>query len=88
MTRAYIALIHQERKSDLGVSFPDFPGCVTAGSTLQEAVDMAAEALELHIEGMAEAGLVVPEPSSIDAAMADFGNRDGVAVLITPQTER
>ena len=88
MARPYIALIHKEREGDFGVSFPDFPGCVTAGSTLQEAVDMAAEALELHIEGMAEAGLVVPEPSSIDAAMADPGHRDGVAILVTPQTQR
>ncbi len=85
---SYIALIHKERESDFGVSFPDFPGCVTAGSTLQKAIDMAAEALELHIEGMVEEGLTVPEPSSIEATMADLGNRDGVAVLLTPQTER
>ncbi|MBM3536374.1 MAG: hypothetical protein FJX55_00890 [Alphaproteobacteria bacterium] len=58
MARAYIALIHKERKNDFGVSFPDFPGCVTAGSTLQEAADMAAEALELHIEGMTVRGNV------------------------------
>ena len=86
--RAYIALIHKERKSDFGVSFPDFPGCVTAGSTLQEAVDMAAEALELHIEGMAEDGLAIPEPSSIETVMAEPENRDGVAVLVTPRVER
>ncbi len=86
--RAFIALIHKERKSDFGVSFPDFPGCVTAGSTLQEAVDMAAEALELHIEGMAEEGMAIPEPSSIESVMADARNRDGVAVLVTPQVER
>jgi predicted RNase H-like HicB family nuclease len=29
----YIALIHKDAGSDFGVSFPDFPGCVTAGST-------------------------------------------------------
>ena len=34
---AYIALIHKEPDSDFGVSFPDLPGCVTAGSTLDEA---------------------------------------------------
>jgi len=83
--RAYIALIHKERKSDFGVSFPDFPGCITAGSTLQEAADMAAEALELHIEGMAEEGEAIPEPSPIEKIMADPENRDGVAVLVTPQ---
>jgi len=43
--RPYIALIHKEPKSDFGVSFPDFPGCVSAGSTLEEAASLAAEAL-------------------------------------------
>lgn len=85
---SYIALIHKEKKSDFGVSFPDFPGCVTAGSTLQEAADMAAEALELHIEGMVDEGGAIPEPSPIEMIMADPENRDGVAVLVTPRTER
>jgi len=48
----YIALVHKEGDSDFGVSFPDFPGCVTAGATLDEAARMAREALELHIEGL------------------------------------
>jgi len=84
----YLALIHKERKSDFGVSFPDFPGCVTAGETLQEAAEMAAEALELHIEGMAEEGLAIPEPSPIETVMADAENRDGVAVLVAPRANR
>ena len=41
----YIAIIHNEPDSDFGVSFPDFPGCITAGRTLDEAKDMALEAL-------------------------------------------
>jgi hypothetical protein len=41
----YIAIIHKELNSDFGVSFLDFPGCITAGRTLDEAKDMAAEAL-------------------------------------------
>jgi Uncharacterised protein family (UPF0150). len=31
----YIAYLHEDRKSDFGVSFPDFPGCITAGRTLE-----------------------------------------------------
>ena len=37
----YIALIHKEPGSDYGVSFPDFPGCITAGTTVDEARRMA-----------------------------------------------
>ena len=48
----YIGLIHKDADSDYGVSFPDFPGAVTAGSTLDEARAMAEEALPFHIDGM------------------------------------
>jgi predicted RNase H-like HicB family nuclease len=85
--RQYIALIHKDADSDYGVSFPDLPGVITAGSTLDEARAMAAEALALHLEGMAEDGEAVPEPSSLEDIMADKRNRDGVAVLVeAPRT--
>ena len=48
--RTYIALLRKDPDSDYGVDFPDFPGCVTAGSTLEEARAMAEEALAFHIE--------------------------------------
>ena len=32
----YIAIVHKEAKSDFGVSFPDFPGCITAGKNIDE----------------------------------------------------
>lgn len=80
--RHYIALIHKEADSDYGVSFPDLPGCITAGSTLDEAREMATEALALHVTGMAEDGEPVPEPSLLEAVMRDPENRDGVAILV------
>lgn len=64
--RQYIALIHKDADSDYGVSFPDLPGVITAASTLDEARDMAAEALAFHLEGMAADGEAVPEPSSLE----------------------
>ena len=80
--KQYIALIHKEADSDYGVSFPDLPGVISAGSTLDEARDMAAEALALHIEGLVEDGEAVPEPSSLEEVMSSKENQDGVAVLI------
>ncbi|HYF07228.1 MAG TPA: type II toxin-antitoxin system HicB family antitoxin [Acetobacteraceae bacterium] len=82
-----IALIHKDADSDFGVSFPDFPGCVTAGRTLEEARVMAAEALALHIEGMIEDGEPMPASSSLDAVMAERENRDAVAFMV-PLPER
>lgn len=80
--RHYIALIHKDAGSDYGVSFPDLPGCVTAGATLDEARANAVEVLALHVEGMVEDGEAVPEPASLEEVMADPENRDGVAILV------
>ena len=80
--RAYIARIHKEPKCAFGVSFPDFPGCISAGDTMDEARVMAAEALALHLEGLAQDGEALPEPSSIEVVMAERANRDAVAILV------
>lgn len=79
----YIAIIHKESDSDFGVSFPDFPGCVTAGRTLDDARTMAQDALALHIEGLLEDGGALPVPSSLENVMSDCGNREGVAILVS-----
>jgi predicted RNase H-like HicB family nuclease len=88
----YIGLIHMEHGSDYGVSFPDFPGCVTAGRDLDEARAMAEEALTLHIEGLLEDGETIPAPSSLEAIMADPENQGGVVILVAarvaPKTVR
>jgi predicted RNase H-like HicB family nuclease len=80
--RQYIALIHKDAESEFGVSFPDLPGCVTAGATLDEARDMAAEALAFHLAGLAEDGEAIPESSTLETVMNDPDNRDGVAILV------
>ena len=83
----YIALIHKDAESDYGVSFPDFPGVISAGTSLDDARAMAEEALALHVEGMVEDGDAVPEPSSLESVMADAINRDGVAIIVRLTTE-
>jgi predicted RNase H-like HicB family nuclease len=78
----YIAIVHKEAKTDFGVSFPDFPGCVTAGQTVDEAKDLAQEALALHIKGMIEDGEQLPAPSKLEDIMADADYADAVAYLV------
>ena len=67
----YIAYLHKDKRSDYGVSFPDFPGCVTAGRSLEEARELAVEALTLHIAGMVEDGEALPEPSTLNQLARD-----------------
>ncbi len=74
----YIALLRKDPDSDFGVDFPDFPGCITAGSTLEETREMAAEALEFHIEGMIEEHLPIPGPSPLEMVMADPENAEAI----------
>jgi predicted RNase H-like HicB family nuclease len=83
----YIGLIHKEAKSDYGVSFPDFPGVVTAGKDLDDARAMAEEALALHIDGLLEDGEAIPEASSLEQVMSDPDNKDGVAILVAVKTD-
>jgi predicted RNase H-like HicB family nuclease len=77
----YIAYLHKDNDSDYGVSFPDFPGCVTAGRTLEEARKMAAEALALHVAGMREDEDALPEPSTLDDLRGDPAMKGAVAFL-------
>jgi predicted RNase H-like HicB family nuclease len=84
--RSYIGLIHKEADSDFGVSlpsFPDFPGVITAGASLNDAYAMAQEALAFHIEGMAEDGETIPEASSLEDVRADPDNRGGAAIPVS-----
>lgn len=79
----YIAYLHKEANADFGVSFPDFPGCVTAGRTLDEARKLAPKALALHIRGMIEDGEKVPTASSLDDVASDPDRQGAVAFLVT-----
>lgn len=78
----YIALIRKDADTDYGVNFPDFPGCVTAGSDLDEALAMARKALALHIEGLVEDGTDIPAPATLEAVMSDPHNAGAVAALV------
>jgi len=44
---------------------PDLPGCVATGATLEEVRANMAEAIRMHIQGLKEDGLPVPQPATI-----------------------
>jgi predicted RNase H-like HicB family nuclease len=76
-----IAYLHKDRKSDFGVSLPDFPGCITAGRTLEEARCTAVEALSFPTAGMIEDDERIPNPSTIDDVARDSALKGAVAFL-------
>lgn len=78
----YIALIHKEKKSAFGASFPDLPGCISAAASLEELRPMIEESLGLHLEGMHEDGDAIPEPSPLDQIVKAEGYDSAVAVMV------
>jgi predicted RNase H-like HicB family nuclease len=81
--KRYVAIICKDADSAFGVHFPDLPGCIAAGNTLEDAIDNAGVALRLWSEDISE----IPSPT----AMADLlkqkdvrGDLDtgGLAILV------
>jgi predicted RNase H-like HicB family nuclease len=62
----YAVVVHHGKGTAYGVTVPDLPGCFSAGDTFDEALDNAAEAIELHMEGLLEEGLEIPRSSKIE----------------------
>lgn len=69
-TIIYPAII-ERAAGGYSVFFPDLPGCVSAGQTVQQAVLNAEEALAGHLLVAAKHGDAIGEPSTLDALAAD-----------------
>lgn len=81
-----VALIHEEG-GRFGVSFPDFPGVVTAAATLDDALRRAAETLAFHVAGMVEDGDPLPAPRSLTELQRDKtfrGDAKGAVIAAVP----
>lgn len=59
------AIVVERAKKNYAAYVPDLPGCVATGTTLEETERLLREAIELHVAGLREDGLTVPEPSSV-----------------------
>lgn len=62
MKKVYLGAVCED-DGNYGIVFKDFPGCVSAGDSLDEALAMGAEALQGHIEAMQDGGDFIPTPS-------------------------
>ena len=78
----YPIVIHKDPDSDYGITIPDLPGCFSAGSTMAEAIDMAQEAAECHIEGLLIDSEPIPTPSDIEVHKDNPDFKDGIWAII------
>lgn len=63
----YPALFHKAEEDGFWVSFPDLPECLTEGGNMDQAYEMAVEALGLALTSREEEKDPIPLPSSPDA---------------------
>ncbi len=86
---SYIALVHKDQGTGYGVSFPDVPGCVSAGDTFEQAVANAAEALAFHFEGMKADRETIPAARTFEQIRKDpdfiEASIDAIVTMVAPR---
>ena len=65
MNQTYRIHLRKEQEGGYTVFVPALPGCITYGETVDEAIDMAKEAIELYIEELQDRGESVPDDSNV-----------------------
>ena len=65
MNRTYKINLRKEEEGGYTVFVHSLPGCITYGETVDEAIDMAKEAIELYIEELQDRGEYVPDDSNV-----------------------
>ena len=58
------AIVIEHAGSNYSAYVPDLPGCVATGATVEEVEREIRDAIEFHLEGLREDGVVIPPPSS------------------------
>jgi predicted RNase H-like HicB family nuclease len=81
--KTYIAVVHKDRDSAFGISFPDLPGCFSAADSGADIVPNACEALDLWFEDEEEV-----EPRGIDAIASSVNLKGGAFLIAVPRITR
>lgn len=75
-------VLHKDPDSDYGVVVPDLPGCYSAGSTVEAALEAAVEAIECHMEGLLIEGLAVPPAKPVEHHRTNRDYAGGLWALV------
>lgn len=85
MLTFYPAIMFKDADSDVGIVFPDLPGCTSAGRSAEEALIAAREAAQLYIDSLVEDGEPVPRPSALESVARTYAGEDGfLSVALVP----
>jgi predicted RNase H-like HicB family nuclease len=73
MQQRFLVIYEHGQRNYCGFA-PDIPGCISAGKTLKKMREMMREALEFHLEGMAEDGDEMPIPATVHIDFRELDN--------------
>ena len=74
----YPAVFHKAEEGGFWVSFPDLPECMTQGDSMDEAYELAVDALGLSLSSMEDEGAAFPKASELETVDPE----DGVLVIV------
>lgn len=83
----YVVVLHLDKDSDYGVTVPDLAGCFSAGSTIEEALANAVEAIECHLEAMMADGEKIPNSKPIEQHRKNADFADGLWAIVEVKPE-
>lgn len=78
----YPVVIHKDKNSDYGVTFPDLPGCFSAGETIEEALANAQEAAECHIKGILLDSEPIPAATTVEKHQGNPDFKNGIWAIV------
>jgi antitoxin HicB len=64
MQYTYKIMLHKEAEGGYTVTVPALPGCITYGESVDEAIDMAKDAIDIYIEELQSRGEIIPDDSN------------------------
>lgn len=62
-------IVMEKTENGYSAYSPDLPGCVATGSTNEETEQNMYEAIEMHVEGLIEDDIPIPESTSTSEYM-------------------
>ncbi|MGM0595136.1 MAG: type II toxin-antitoxin system HicB family antitoxin [Pseudomonadota bacterium] len=80
--------LHSDDGVNYGVIVPDLPGCFSAGESFDEAIDNAREAIDAHVELLAEEGAELPQSKPISVHRQNPDLAEAVWAVIDVPVER
>jgi predicted RNase H-like HicB family nuclease len=85
MSGLFVALVHTDGAGSYGVSFPDAPGVVAVGKSIEEALESGRKGLRSHFNALQDEGFDVPVARTLEDVINDpaFAHDRAEAILVS-----